>query len=409
MVDYGNLLLRAGVVFSPAAPIDKKALFAGRLNQLSRVIDAINTKGQHAITYGERGVGKTSLANILHEVLESIGREDVIVNKVNCHSKDDFSSVWVKALREIIHISEYPSIGFEPESKQIVMDLSSGLGKKITPDDIIKAFRRTKKSIVFIFDEFDRLGDGDNDRSFADTMKALSDYGIDGTLVLVGVGDAVEDLITGHESIARSLVQIMIPRMSVKELGEIIDKALGELKMTIEDSGLDQILRLSQGLPHFTHLLGREATRAALSNQRLNITLGDINQAISEAINDAEHVAVSAYQKAISSSHKGNIYREVLLACALTKGDEIGSFTAADVRDILRKITGRQYDIPQFAQHLANFCSEERGTILVKSGVKHRFQYRFNNPLLRTYVVIRGYHDGLLPGDLTELVPVWIP
>jgi len=34
-------------------------------NQLEKVMDAINEDGQHAILYGERGVGKTSLANIM--------------------------------------------------------------------------------------------------------------------------------------------------------------------------------------------------------------------------------------------------------------------------------------------------------------------------------------------------------
>jgi Cdc6-like AAA superfamily ATPase len=231
--DFNSLILKAATVFSPAAPIDKYTLFSGRLDQITRVIDAITNKGQHAITYGERGVGKTSLANILHEVLVDIGREDVIVNRINCDSSDDFSSAWRKALRSIVHISEYPTIGFEPETKQLVMDLSHGLGKKIIPDDIVKAFERTKKSIVFIFDEFDRIGNDETDRYFADTMKALSDFGIDGTLVLVGVGDVVDDLIKGHQSISRSLIQIKVPRMSTSELNEILHKALETLGMSI--------------------------------------------------------------------------------------------------------------------------------------------------------------------------------
>jgi len=57
VVDYASLIYKASTVFSPAAPIDNYSLFSGRIDQITRVIDAITNKGQHAIIYGERGVG----------------------------------------------------------------------------------------------------------------------------------------------------------------------------------------------------------------------------------------------------------------------------------------------------------------------------------------------------------------
>ena len=53
--------IKVGDVFRPSAPVDEKALFAGREEQVRRVIDAIFQRGQHVMIYGERGVGKTSL------------------------------------------------------------------------------------------------------------------------------------------------------------------------------------------------------------------------------------------------------------------------------------------------------------------------------------------------------------
>ena len=55
----------AGRVFTPTTPVDERALFAGRSEQLRTVIDVVRQKGQHEIDYGERGVGKTSLMNVL--------------------------------------------------------------------------------------------------------------------------------------------------------------------------------------------------------------------------------------------------------------------------------------------------------------------------------------------------------
>jgi ABC-type molybdenum transport system ATPase subunit/photorepair protein PhrA len=40
-------------------------LFAGRLNQMMRITDTIAETGRHAVVYGERGVGKTSLMQIV--------------------------------------------------------------------------------------------------------------------------------------------------------------------------------------------------------------------------------------------------------------------------------------------------------------------------------------------------------
>lgn len=348
------------------------------------------------------------MANIIQEVLGTIGRGDILVNKVNCDSSDDFSTAWTKALAQIVQIAEYPTIGFEPETKQLVMDLSIGLGNKIVPDDIIKAFKRTKKSIVFIFDEFDRIGNGETDRYFADTMKALSDYGIDGTLVLVGVGNAVDDLIESHLSIERSLIQVKVPRMSIAELNGILNKALKSLSMKIKNDAQDLIVKLSQGLPHYTHLIGREAVRQCLKSENLEVNLKHVHSAIGEAVQGAEQMSATAYQKATSSSHKGHLYKEVLLACALVKGDDLGFFSPADVREPLTMIKGKPYDIPQYAQHLANFCTDPRGNVLTKIGVKHRYQYRFTNPMLRPYVVIRGFLDGMITEEILDLIPIWV-
>lgn len=58
----------SSVCFSPSAPITRKDLFAGRTKQLMQLIDAVTEPGQHAVIYGERGVGKTSMAAVCVEI-----------------------------------------------------------------------------------------------------------------------------------------------------------------------------------------------------------------------------------------------------------------------------------------------------------------------------------------------------
>lgn len=54
-------------VFSPSAPINSTNLFQGRIQQLMEVHSAVLERGEHIILHGDRGVGKTSLANIIDQ------------------------------------------------------------------------------------------------------------------------------------------------------------------------------------------------------------------------------------------------------------------------------------------------------------------------------------------------------
>ncbi|MGL1544364.1 sigma 54-interacting transcriptional regulator, partial [Vibrio parahaemolyticus] len=44
-------------------------LFAGRQQQAQKILEAIGERGRHVIMYGERGVGKSSMAQIIHYFL----------------------------------------------------------------------------------------------------------------------------------------------------------------------------------------------------------------------------------------------------------------------------------------------------------------------------------------------------
>ena len=87
-----------------------------------------------------------------------------------------------------------------------------------------------------------------------------------------------------------------------------------------------------------------------------------------------------------------------MLACALAQTDELGMFTSAEVRERLRKITGKPYEIPAFANHLNEFSSTDGGRsgVLQKHGTSRRFRYRFVMPLMPPYVLMKGIQDGLI-------------
>ncbi len=83
-------------------------------------------------------------------------------------------------------------------------------------------------------------------------------------------------------------------------------------------------------------------------------------------------------------------------ACALADADEFGYFAAADLRAPLKKVTGKDYDIPSFSRHLSAFSSESRQQILQLKGEKNQRRFRFKDPLMQPYVIMRGVRDGLI-------------
>ena len=91
-------ILGSGVreIFTPHTPIKSVNLFFGREEQVKSIIQALLTPGQHVVLYGDRGVGKSSLANIVTKtLLESlIGR----CHSFRCDSNTDFVQVFYYVL-----------------------------------------------------------------------------------------------------------------------------------------------------------------------------------------------------------------------------------------------------------------------------------------------------------------------
>jgi Cdc6-like AAA superfamily ATPase len=393
-------IYQVGEIFTPSTPIDKMDLFAGRVKEVERVVNAIIMAGQHIALYGERGVGKTSLASVIHDFLPKV--EGMINVKINCDADTTFKSLFKNILEEIKLVTKAPGMGFKAQDNVRIESLDHYIAEEdINPNSLRFLFRQLQNKIIIIIDEFDRVEDEDTKRLLADTIKNFSDYKVDVTFMIVGIADSVDDLIAEHHSIERALVQVNMPRMKTIELNEVINKGLKKLGMTINTSARQQIVTLSQGLPHYTHSLAFYAAKSALQARRNEITRSDVTQAISNSVEMGQQTIEDRYFRAINSP-RGNIYPQVLLACAMAPRDETGYFTATGVKAALSRILKKDYEIAAFAQHLKQFCSPERGPVLKQVGFPRRYKYRFVNPLLEPYTIMKGLAKGMI--NSTDLV-----
>src|SRR3954469_12109493 len=360
--------------FTPGAPVSRLDMLAGRMAQLTDVVSAIAMRGEHVGLYGERGVGKTSLATVLAEFSDSAVQSEFRTAAVNCSTDDDFSSLWRNAFAEL-ELDTDPLEAFSPES-------------------VRRRLRSLDPPALIVLDELDRLEDDDALTALADTIKTLSDHAVASTLVLVGVARSIGELVGEHASIVRALVQIEMPRMTISELSEILLKGCARAQLSATPDAIREIAVLSEGLPHYTHLLGLHAGQRAVQDDRIEVTRTDVQAAIPKAVD--RHTILSDYQRATRSARKDALFSEVLLACALAPKNQLGFFTSGAIRDPLEVIAGRRLEIPAFSNHLSQFLEPERGAVLQREGSSRRYFYRFSDPILQPYVVLNGIAENMI-------------
>ncbi|MDP9764488.1 ATP-binding protein [Deinococcus enclensis] len=401
MVDAHKLDLLEKV-FTPAAPLEDQALFAGRIEQLAELMLLTRQKGMHGILYGERGVGKTSLVNIFKIITEaSFDKNSVIVAKLSCYSEDNFEEVWQKVFQEI----KVPNRLFAGEERgdrpAARLDGTTRLSAVIKDDfvytskNIVRTLSNLKtEKLVIIFDEFDRLEERFDKKLFADVIKNVSDSHGHIKFIIVGVSEDVTNLIGEHTSIRRNLKEVHIPLMRNVELKEIISKGMDKLQLDIDPEAEASIVTLSGGYPYYTHMLAYYACYTAISNKKPRIEMGDVHWAAQKAIADSKEVIRQAFQLATLANQRNN-YKEVLYACALCNTDEHNYFQASDLERIMTVIMERPFKVPQYARHLSNLSTLERGSILVCIGENRKKRYKFRDPLMRTYIRLLAFQAGI--------------
>jgi Cdc6-like AAA superfamily ATPase len=388
---------KLGLFFKPTSPINKESLFAGRVSQTRDVVDTINQQGQHAVLYGERGVGKTSLANMIFPKLHCPGMPK-IAPLVNCMTADTYGSLWKRVFEKILFTADKESIALGTDVEDLLREYTGPLASEVSPDEVWRLLWELGQELltVVILDEFDTVVDFDTLSMMSDTIKFLSDHSVPATVVLIGVSDNVETLVSNHQSVERCISQVNMPRMSNVELESIVTNGLAGVEMVIDGKALSEISQLSRGLPHYSHLLGLYAGRAALDSGRTTVTSEDVNRALKTAVSKTQATIQADYSKAITSSRKEAQYRQVLLACAMAETDNLGWFYPKDVRRPLSVILKKPCKIEAFARHLHSFCEATRGPILRKDEESARPRFRFVNPLIQPYILMRGLAEKLI-------------
>jgi Cdc6-like AAA superfamily ATPase len=414
-----SILLNA---FRPAREVDDPDFFAGRAVQLAQLTDSLHTIGGTPIIYGDRGLGKTSLAVQIRyiamgddELLDSSGLQDRALGNedqyltffVTCtDATQDFDGL-VQLLINEMEDADFTEIGQESKAKRLTeRTVSHKVSLKAFAAESIRRYEREKsrpsyqelsrteklqrlikivaesysQPVLVIIDEVDRLR---STKGLASFIKATSSESV--KFILVGIATNISSLLSDHQSLERSLFPVRVPLMNEGELYEIVEKAEAYLR----DEGVDirfdhyatlKIVELAAGYPWFVHVLGQSALLLAAGEERDLVVEADAHLAV-------ETIYGNQFAQQFDDMYRGvvrNSYQREMVFRAFAEWRGLDIPTS----DIYRMV--KTLGITNPSVYKGQLSSREYGRVLHTPQPSNRAWVRFSNEMFKVYVRMRS-------------------
>jgi len=393
-------ILDSGIrnVFTPHQPINALDHFWGRKDEVRKIIETLDTPGLHFLLYGERGVGKSSLGNIvINLIIEKLYKDCTFLRR--CDKETTFEELFEESLKSInINIYEMSSINIDKSGGKIGLDFkianisaNGGTERQITykPNTVSPSFvaqKLSNKDGVLFIDEFDSLSLIVKEK-VGEVIKLLSDNQSPFKLLVVGIGNSIVDLLAGNASITRNVRQIKLNRMTSSEISEIIINGSKKINLTYEPDVIKKIVEISAGYPHFAHLLALKSGEICIKKDQNKVIMDFLIESISSAVDDSEEYLTYSWNSTMQGV-SSELYMQILIACSSITSNEI---RAKELRQQLKLMFNINTEQNILNQYLKRLVADDESHILhrIAKGV-----YRFSDPRMPSFVKIQAINKN---------------
>ena len=262
--------------FTPGQPIAPE-FFVGRTEQVQTLLDRIQQTlpGRLEVVFvnGERGIGKTSLAQFVRRYVERelkiVGAyvhlggvkdiEETVRRSIERLVQESMGKSWYQRLRDSVkYIRQVDFFGVTLEF-QPPPDLLSAAVRHFpqTLQHLFNALKANAKGLLFVWDDTNGLA---QNKEFADWLKGVVDETamakIPVSIVLVGLEEMRVALIRNNESLARLIFPLSIPLWSESESSQFFREAFKRVNVHVKDEALEMMVNFSGGHPALAHEIG---------------------------------------------------------------------------------------------------------------------------------------------------------
>jgi hypothetical protein len=259
--------------FDSSMPVENRYGLSGRNDELARLLNAVVDQGKHALVFGGRGSGKTSLSRVFGELADE-ARFLVLYHSVS--GDLGFRELMAPFVTELVNTAA--AHGRRPTAFP-----DDGDNARLLADWMAANF---DQDIVLLLDEFDRIRDAATKQELASLMKLLSDMRLPIRLFIIGIAGDVEDLMVGHPSLRRHLEAIQLGSISRSDLGHLLKHCCASADMTISPDARKALVRAAMGSAYHLRLFGMHAALQAEAGGSPHIAAEDVAAGLAAALQE---------------------------------------------------------------------------------------------------------------------------
>ena len=402
---------RIHTVLFPSSPIRSHEFLFGRDGQLDRIRRSMMAPGRQIFIYGERGVGKSSLASAAAVEVQSSDAEPL---HTSCGSNSTFSAVIWNLIRatntESAHLTttqakrgiEGRGFAYSTQTEVSAQPSSAPLDIEDAASRLDAAFSAYSKRTVAVVDEFDLIPDASERNKFGELVKALGDRKSSVKLIFTGVASSLDELLESHASAHRQLDTIQLERLDYQPRVDIINKAINAFELEVDPSVVYRIASVSNGFPYYVHLLTEHLLWTwHADTEAASINMGHLHKAFSQAA-DAVHADL---RKPYDKAARGREHAAYILWAAADAFDleRTSDSIWSSYQQICDTLEIEPLEKKRFQLQQRNLRAESHGSIL--GGVSTRRLYFYREPMVRGYVRMAAACKNIELDDQHYLAP----